>query len=66
MIRGRSSSFLTADGRRQSASDWRRLAERIAEGDSAGSERAARRLLEHSAERVRRHLDGATRQTRDA
>ncbi len=66
MIRGRSSSFLTADGRRQSVSDWRRLAERIAEGNSAGSECAARRLLEHSAERVRRHLDGAARQTRDA
>lgn len=63
MIRGRSTSFLTADGRRQSASDWRRLAERIAEGDATGAQAAARHLLECSAERVRRHLDHAARQT---
>ncbi len=66
LIRGRSTSFLTADGRRQSASDWRQLAEHISEGDTAASERAARRLLEHSAGRVRQHLDGAVQQNRDA
>ena len=59
LIRGQSASFLTAEGRRQSASDWRQLAEHIAKGDTAASERAARRLLEHSAGRVRRHLDEA-------
>jgi len=63
MIRGRSTSFLTADGRRQSASDWRRLAKRIAEGDAAGAQEAAKRLLERSAERVGRHLGRATQQT---
>ena len=65
-IRGRSTSFLDAEGRRQSAEDWRRLADRIAGGDTSGSERAARRLLEHSAERVRRHFDGVVSTNPDA
>lgn len=59
LIRGRASSFLTMAQRQESASDWRRLAAHIAKGEAAASERAARRLLEHSASRVRKHLDEA-------
>lgn len=58
LIRGRATSFLTAELRRQSAADWRALAGRLTAGDVEGSERAARRLLEHSADRVRQQLDG--------
>lgn len=59
LIRGQSTSFLTAEGRRQSASDWRQLARHVATSNAEASERAARRLLEHSAGRVRRQLDEA-------
>lgn len=58
LIRGRATSFLTAELRQQSASDWRRLAGKLEAGDIEGSERAARRLLERSADRVRAQLDG--------
>lgn len=56
LIRGRAMSFLTPDNRKQSASDWRNLADAIARGSQAGAERAARQLLEHSADRVSTNL----------
>jgi len=59
LIRGRATSFRTMEQRQESAADWRRLAGHIAKGDAEASERAARRLLEHSAKRVRKHLDEA-------
>jgi DNA-binding GntR family transcriptional regulator len=59
LIRGQATSFLRADWRAESAADWRRLADRIAEGDVEGAEAAARRLLMHSAARVRQQLDEA-------
>jgi DNA-binding GntR family transcriptional regulator len=61
LIRGRATSFLTVEQREESAADWRLLAAHIAKGDADASERAARRLLEHSASRVRKHLDEAAR-----
>lgn len=57
LIRGQASSFLTQSGRAESASDWRRLADRVSAGDAEGAERAARLLLEHSGARVRQHFD---------
>jgi len=61
LIRGQASSFLTQAGRAESASDWRRLADRVSAGDAEGAERAARLLLEHSAVRVRQHFDEVVR-----
>jgi DNA-binding GntR family transcriptional regulator len=61
LIRGQASSFLTPAGRRESATDWRRLADCVAAGDAGGAEEAARLLLEHSAVRVRQHFDEAVR-----
>ena len=61
LIRGQASSFLTPEGRRESAADWRRVADCIAVRDIDGAERAGRRLLEHSAARVRQHYDGSAR-----
>lgn len=66
LIRGRATSFLTQELRRQSASDWRSLARKLAEGDVEGAERAARRLLERSADRVRQQLDGMASGARPA
>jgi DNA-binding GntR family transcriptional regulator len=60
LIRGQATSFLTADWRRESAADWRRLADHLSKKNVASSEQAARRLLEHSAARVRLHLDEVT------
>lgn len=61
LIRGRATGFLTPEQRQESAADWRSLADRIAKGDVEASERAARRLLDHSARRVRKHFDEAAR-----
>jgi len=61
LIRGQATSFVTAENRRESASDWRHLAVHLSNGDAEASERAARRLLEHSATRVRKHLEEAAR-----
>lgn len=55
LIRGRASSFLTAEDRRESAADWGAVADCVARSDSDGAERAARALLERSATRVRQH-----------
>src|SRR6185369_10033031 len=57
LIRGQASSFLTLAARKESAADWRRLADRVAAGDVDKAERAGRVLLEHSAVRVRQHFD---------
>ena len=59
LIRGQASSFLTLRGRQESAADWRHVARCIAAQDIEGAERAGRRLLEHSAARVRQHYDDA-------
>lgn len=56
LIRGRAVSFLSAEDRRQSAADWRRLADILAQGSPARAERAARLLLIHSARRVEINL----------
>ena len=61
LIRGQASSFLTLAARKESAADWRRLADRVAAGDIDGAERAGRVLLEHSAVRVRQHFDEVMR-----
>jgi DNA-binding GntR family transcriptional regulator len=58
LIRGQASSFLNIEDRRESAADWRQVAQCVAALDIAGAERAARLLLEHSAERVRQRYDG--------
>lgn len=62
LIRGQASSFLTLRGRQESATDWRRVADRIAAQDVGGAERAGRLLLDHSAARVRQHYDDAARE----
>lgn len=61
LIRGQATSFLTAEHRRESAFDWRELTKHLVKGDAKAAESAARRLLDHSASRVRKHLDEATR-----
>ncbi len=61
LIRGQASSFLTLEGREESAADWRHLADRVASVDVDGAERAGRLLLEHSAARVRMHFDEVMR-----
>ena len=53
---------ITRHGRRESAADWRRVADCIATRDADGAERAGRRLLEHSAARVRQHYDETARE----
>ncbi len=58
LIRGQASSFLNVEDRRESAVDWRHVADCVAAVDIAGAELAARLLLEHSAERVRQRYDG--------
>jgi DNA-binding GntR family transcriptional regulator len=62
LIRGQASSFLTLSGRRESAADWRSVANCIAAQDVEGAERAGRRLLENSAARVRQHYDEIARE----
>jgi DNA-binding FadR family transcriptional regulator len=62
LIRGQANSFLTLTGRRGSAADWRSVADCIAAHDVEGAERAGRRLLEHSAARVRQHYDEIARE----
>jgi DNA-binding FadR family transcriptional regulator len=62
LIRGQAGSFLTLPGRRESAADWRSVADCIAAHDVEGAERAGRRLLEHSAARVRQHYDEIARE----
>ena len=62
LIRGQASSFLTVHGRQESAADWRRVADCIAGLDVDGAERAGRRLLEHSAARVRQHYNETARE----
>ncbi|MBS0539013.1 MAG: GntR family transcriptional regulator [Proteobacteria bacterium] len=57
LIRGRASSFLNIEDRRESATDWRSVARCVAASDAAGAERAARLLLEHSAARVRQRYE---------
>jgi DNA-binding GntR family transcriptional regulator len=59
LIRGQASSFVTDENRRESAADWRSVADCVAAFDSAGAERTARQLLEHSAARVRQRYDEA-------
>lgn len=56
LIRGRAVSFLTTEDRRQSAADWRRLVEAVAQGSQSRADRGARQLLNHSAERVKANL----------
>lgn len=63
LIRGQASSFVTLPGRRQSAADWRRVADCIAVQDVDGAERAGRLLLEHSAQRVRQHYEETARES---
>jgi DNA-binding GntR family transcriptional regulator len=62
LIRGQASSFLTLQGREESAADWRRVADCIAARDVEGAERAGRLLLEHSAARVREHYEEVARE----
>jgi len=50
-------------GWQESAADWRRVADCIAARDVDGAERAGRRLLEHSAARVRQHYNETTRES---
>ena len=57
LIRGQASSFLNVEDRRESATDWRSVAQCVARSDIGGAERAARLLLEHSAERVRQRYE---------
>lgn len=52
LVRGRAVSFLTPENRKESAADWRSVAEAIAASDQPEAEKYARRLLEHSARRV--------------
>lgn len=59
LIRGRASSFLNVEDRRESAADWRSVARCVAASDAPGAERAARLLLDHSAARVRQRYEEA-------
>lgn len=56
-IRGQASSFVAVEDRRESAADWRRVAQCITALDIDGAERAGRLLLDHSATRVRQRYD---------
>ncbi|HKU99859.1 MAG TPA: GntR family transcriptional regulator [Vineibacter sp.] len=60
LIRGRATSFLRAERRRESALDWRRIETAIRLGDADAAEAAARQLLAHSAAGVRAELQSAT------
>lgn len=53
LIRGRATSFLREERRRQSAGDWRQIETALRTGDADAAERAARLLLANSAAGVR-------------
>jgi DNA-binding GntR family transcriptional regulator len=53
LIRGRATSFLREERRRQSAGDWRQIETAIRTGDADAAEQAARLLLTNSAAGVR-------------
>lgn len=53
LIRGRATSFLQDERRRQSAADWRRIEAAITAGNADAAEQAAELLLAHSAAGVR-------------
>lgn len=58
VVRDRSISFDTAERRRASAADWRRIGEALRARDPSASEEAARALLTASAQYVRSRLAG--------
>lgn len=59
MIRGRATSFLKAERRREAAEDWRIIERAIRTGDASGAEAGARRLFAHSSAAVRAELQGS-------
>jgi DNA-binding GntR family transcriptional regulator len=59
LIRGRATSFLRDERRRESADDWRRIETAVREGNAEAAEQAARTLLTHSAAGVRAALGQA-------
>lgn len=56
LIRGRATSFLRDERRRQSTGDWRQIEAAISNQDADAAEQAARRLLANSADGVRAEL----------
>lgn len=58
MIRGRATSFLKAERRREAAVDWRAIEQAIRARDAAAAEAAARLLFAHSSAAVRAELQG--------
>ena len=62
LIRGRATSFLTVERRREAAADWQAIESAIRAGDGDGAEKAARRLFAHSAAAVRAELQAKPRQ----
>lgn len=61
VVRNRSISFATAERRRQSAADWRRLADALAARDAQASAEAGRALILASGRFVAARLAGAER-----
>ena len=59
MIRGRATSFLSAERRSEAAADWRLIEEAVRSGDGDRAEATARRLFAHSAAAVRAELEGS-------
>ena len=59
MIRGRATSFLKAERRREAARDWRAIERAIRSGDAGAAEARARLLFAHSSAAVRAELQGA-------
>jgi len=59
MIRGRATSFLKAERRREAARDWRAIERAISTGDAGAAEAGARLLFTHSSAAVRAELQGA-------
>lgn len=59
MIRGRATSFLKAERRREAARDWRAIERAILSGDAGAAEAGARLLFAHSSAAVRAELQGA-------
>ena len=58
MIRGRATSFLKAERRREAARDWRSIEQAIRAGDADAAEAAAKLLFAHSSAAVRAELQG--------
>jgi DNA-binding FadR family transcriptional regulator len=58
MIRGRATSFLKAERRREAAKDWRAIERAIGSGDASAAEAGARLLFAHSSAAVRAELQG--------